>query len=230
MRSVAASPEGYLDTFLSVDFLHHYILPFTVAVVYYSGDFLLLARNGVVEKRGSEFLKLHRAKGLSEMQQLARAGRNSMLPILTYFALRLGMIFQGLILLEVVFGWPGIGRELVLAIQQQEGILKGAYDSSWSPAWYYCLTGNAQMAAVWLRLYDQTDEQAYRQEARTTVEFLKRHHVLDGPPAIRGAIAGSYPLCGSYMYLRYPNWAGKFFADVLLWLIGHPVGGETTLS
>lgn len=120
MRSVTASPEGYLDTFLSLDFAHHYILPFTVAVLYYSGDFLLLARNGVVEKQGSEFLKLHRAKGLTEMEQLARAGRNSMLPILTYFALRLGMIFQGLILLEVVFGWPGIGRELVLAIQQQD--------------------------------------------------------------------------------------------------------------
>ncbi|EMA72663.1 ABC transporter permease [Halorubrum distributum] len=120
MRSITASPDGYVETFLSLDFLHHYILPFSVAVLYYSGDFLLLARNGVVEKQGSEFLKLHRAKGLSEMQQLARAGRNSMLPILTYFALRLGMIFQGLILLEVVFGWPGIGRELVLAIQQQD--------------------------------------------------------------------------------------------------------------
>jgi peptide/nickel transport system permease protein len=120
MRSVTASPEGYVDTYLSLDFAHHYILPFTIAVLYYSGDFLLLARNGVVEKKGSEFLKLHRAKGLTEMQQLARAGRNSMLPILTYFALRLGMIFQGLILLEVVFGWPGIGRELVLAIQQQD--------------------------------------------------------------------------------------------------------------
>jgi peptide/nickel transport system permease protein len=120
MRSVTASPEGYAETFLSLDFVHHYILPFTVAVLFYSGDFLLLARNGIVEKRGSEFLKLHKAKGLTEMQQLARAGRNSMLPILTYFALRLGMIFQGLILLEVVFGWPGIGRELVLAIQQQD--------------------------------------------------------------------------------------------------------------
>ncbi|QLD88102.1 ABC transporter permease [Natronomonas salina] len=120
MRSVTATPDGYLDTFLSLDFAHHYILPFTIAVLYFSGDFLLLARNGVVEKRGSEFLKLHRAKGLTEMEQLARAGRNSMLPILTYFALRLGMIFQGLILLEVVFGWPGIGRELVLAIQQQD--------------------------------------------------------------------------------------------------------------
>ncbi|WP_266081122.1 ABC transporter permease [Haladaptatus caseinilyticus] len=120
MREVTASPTGYLDTYLSTDFLHHYILPFSVAVLYYSGDFLLLARNGVVEKKGSEFLKLHRAKGLSEFEQLARAGRNSMLPILTYFALRLGMIFQGLILLEVVFAWPGIGRALVLAIQQQD--------------------------------------------------------------------------------------------------------------
>jgi len=120
MRSVTASPDGLLDTYLSLDFLHHYILPFTVTVAFYSGDFLLLARNGVVEKKGSEFLKLHRAKGLSENQQLLRAGRNSMLPVLTYFALRLGMIFQGLILLEVVFAWPGIGRALVLAIQQQD--------------------------------------------------------------------------------------------------------------
>ncbi|WP_158059624.1 ABC transporter permease [Halorussus halophilus] len=120
MRSVTASPDGLLETYLSMDFLHHYILPFTVTVLFYSGDFLLLARNGVVEKKGSEFLKLHRAKGLSENEQLMRAGRNSMLPVLTYFALRLGMIFQGLILLEVVFAWPGIGRALVLAIQQQD--------------------------------------------------------------------------------------------------------------
>lgn len=120
MRDITATPGGPIDTYLSLDFLHHYILPFTVAVLYYSGDFLLLARNGVVETKGSEFLKLHRAKGLSETEQLLRAGRNSMLPILTYFALRLGMIFQGLILLEVVFGWPGIGRQLVMSISQQD--------------------------------------------------------------------------------------------------------------
>lgn len=120
MRSITAAPEGYTETYLSLDFFHHYLLPFTVTVLYYSGDFLLLARNGVVEKKGSEFLKLHQAKGLSEFQQLLRAGRNSMLPVMTYFALRLGMIFQGLILLEVVFAWPGIGRALVLAIQQQD--------------------------------------------------------------------------------------------------------------
>ncbi len=120
MRQVTATPNGLLDTYLSIDFLHHYLLPFAVTVLYYSGDFLLLARNGVVEKKGSEFLKLHQAKGLTEGEQLLRAGRNSLLPVVTYFALRLGMIFQGLILLEVVFGWDGIGRALVLAIEQQD--------------------------------------------------------------------------------------------------------------
>ena len=120
MRSITASPEGALDTYLSLDFAHHYILPFTVTVLYYSGDFMLLSRNGVIEKKGSEFLKLHKAKGLTETEQLLRAGRNSLLPVITYFALRLGMIFQGLILLEVVFSWPGIGRLLVLAIGQQD--------------------------------------------------------------------------------------------------------------
>lgn len=120
MRNITATPTGLIDTYLSGDFLYHYALPFVVTVLYYSGDFLLLSRNGVVEKKGSEFLKLHRAKGLTENEQLLQAGRNSMLPVITYFALRLGMIFQGLILLEVIFAWPGIGRELVIAIQQQD--------------------------------------------------------------------------------------------------------------
>jgi peptide/nickel transport system permease protein len=54
------------------------------------------------------------------MEQLARAGRNSLLPLVTYFALRTGMLFQGVITLEVVFAWPGIGRTLVQAILNQD--------------------------------------------------------------------------------------------------------------
>ena len=120
MRSPLANPDGYLETYLSVDFLKHYILPFTATVLFYSGDFLMLARNSVVERKGSEFLMLHRAKGLSDMEQLGRAGRNSLLPLVTYFALRTGMLFQGVITLEVVFAWPAIGRALVQAILNQD--------------------------------------------------------------------------------------------------------------
>lgn len=120
IRSPTANPEGLVDTYLSVDFAKHYFLPFATSVLFYSGDFLLLARNSVVERKGAAYLKLHAAKGLSESEQLARAGRNSLLPVVTYFALRMGMLFQGVITLEVVFAWPGIGRALVNAIQQQD--------------------------------------------------------------------------------------------------------------
>jgi peptide/nickel transport system permease protein len=120
IRSPTANPEGFAELYLSWDFAKHYFLPFATAVLFYSGDFLLLSRNSIVERKGAAYLKLHAAKGLNEVEQLARAGRNSMLPVVTYFALRMGMLFQGVITLEVVFAWPGIGRGLVTAIQQQD--------------------------------------------------------------------------------------------------------------
>lgn len=120
IRSPTANPEGFLETYLSWDFAIHYVLPLATTALFFSGDFLLLARNSIVERKGSAYLKLHAAKGLSEYEQLARAGRNAMLPVVTYFALRMGMLFQGIITLEVVFAWPGIGRALVLAIQQKD--------------------------------------------------------------------------------------------------------------
>jgi peptide/nickel transport system permease protein len=43
-----------------------------------------------------------------------------LLPLVTYFALRTGMLFQGVITLEVVFAWPGIGRALVQSILNQD--------------------------------------------------------------------------------------------------------------
>jgi hypothetical protein len=109
--------------------------------------------------------------------------------------------------------------DVLLELQQQEGQLKGEYDEQWSPSWYYCLTGNAQMALVWLCLYDVTDDREYLIAARSTAEFLKRHQSLTGPDPIRGGLPGSYPHVGRYLFLRYPNWAVKFFADLLLELL-----------
>jgi DUF1680 family protein len=104
----------------------------------------------------------------------------------------------------------------LLSIQANDGVLKGAYDATWSPAWYHCLTGNAQMAVIWLRLYEHTGDRDYRRAARRTIEFLKRRQIMAGPPPVRGGLAGSYPVVGPYLYLRVPNWAAKFFSDALL--------------
>ena len=108
--------------------------------------------------------------------------------------------------------------DALLEIQRRDGPLKGAYDEEWSPAWYHCLTGNAQMGIVWLRLYELTGDREYLLAARSTAEFLKRHQSRTGPSGVRGGVPGSYPHVGRYLFLRYPNWATKFFADLLIGL------------
>lgn len=104
----------------------------------------------------------------------------------------------------------------LLSIQREGGVLRGAYDEDWSEARYYCLTGNAQMAIVWLRLYQLTGSSKYRTQALHTIRFLKGTHRLRGPEQIKGAVKGSHPVWGRYMYFRFPNWATKFFADALM--------------
>jgi hypothetical protein len=92
----------------------------------------------------------------------------------------------------------------------------GLFEEEWNDAWYHCLPGNAQVANIWLRLYQETGEEKYLEAGSRTVRFLKRHHSLTGPSSVRGGLPGSYPIFGKYMYLRYPNWGVKFFADALL--------------
>lgn len=101
-------------------------------------------------------------------------------------------------------------------IQQRTGILTGRFDSSFQGSNFYCLTGNAQMAIIWYRLFDMTGIPRYRTEADRAVRFLKRRQPLSGPPVLRGGLSGSAPIWGPYMYLRYPNWAAKFLADALM--------------
>lgn len=105
--------------------------------------------------------------------------------------------------------------DVLLELQRRTGPLTGTYDADWDGTWYHCLTGNAQMGLVWLRLYELTGDAEYAMAARNAAEFLKRHQSLDGPDPVRGAIPGSYPHVGGYLYLRYPNWATKFYADLL---------------
>lgn len=84
------------------------------------------------------------------------------------------------------------------------------------PGAYYCLTGNAQLAIVWLRLFERFEDPAYLAAAEETLRFLETTQRLEGPDGVRGGIKGSLPVWGRYMYLRYPNWAAKFFADAIL--------------
>lgn len=95
--------------------------------------------------------------------------------------------------------------------------LAGAYDSDFTNGSHFaCLTGNAQMSCVWLRLFEITGDLRYLNAALKINEMLKQSIPVRGPKGIAGGVAGSYPLWGRYQPLRYISWGCKFFADALL--------------
>ena len=77
---------------------------------------ILLVRSSMLEIKGSDFVDILRAKGLTEGRILVHATRNALLPLVTYIAVMTGLLLQGQVLLEIIFAWPGIGRELVTAL------------------------------------------------------------------------------------------------------------------
>ena len=95
--------------------------------------------------------------------------------------------------------------------------LPGAYEADFKTGHRFtCLTGNAQMSCVWLRLFEVTDDLRYLNAALKMNEMLKLLIPMRGRNGIAGGVSGSYPIWGSYQPLRYISWGGKFFADALL--------------
>jgi hypothetical protein len=95
-----------------------------------------------------------------------------------------------------------------------DGRLPGRLRADWTPgvAWC-CLTGNVQTAHCWLMLHEATGQPAWLDAGRRANAFVRRTLRLDGPPARRGGVAGSYPIDGGYGRLEYLNWAAKFAID-----------------
>jgi hypothetical protein len=96
--------------------------------------------------------------------------------------------------------------------------LPARLDSDWrSQANYSCLTGNAQLALVWLNLYRRDGDPRYLNGALKLLDQVKSTQSLTSRrPGIRGGIPGSYPCWGGYCPLAFPNWAAKFFADAII--------------
>jgi ABC-type dipeptide/oligopeptide/nickel transport system permease component len=112
-----------------VDRLKHMILPAAALGLVLYGDYTLIVRSAMLETLGEDYVLTARAKGLSNWATVWRHGlRNAMLPVITLVALSLGFIIGGAITIEYVFSYPGIGLEIVEAIDQRDyPILQGAF-------------------------------------------------------------------------------------------------------
>ncbi len=109
-------PDGFWATVTSSDYLQHLILPALVLVSREITGPILLLRSSMLEIKGSDFVDILRAKGLREGRIVTHATRNALLPLVTYIAVMTGLLFQGQVLLEIIFAWPGLGREMVTAL------------------------------------------------------------------------------------------------------------------
>lgn len=100
------------------------------------------------------------------------------------------------------------------------GRLPGSFDENWNATGsYVCLTGNAQLAINLLLLEKQKPDLRLVDAAAKLVDFVGKVQCQNTPvPGMNGAVAGSWPLWGKYMFMRYPNWAAKYFCDALLLL------------
>jgi oligopeptide transport system permease protein len=83
-----------------------------------------LTRTSLVENLRSDYIRTAEAKGLPRRRVVGRhALRNSLIPVITFLGIDLGTLMAGAIITEGIFNMPGVGREVFLAIQRQEGAL-----------------------------------------------------------------------------------------------------------
>jgi peptide/nickel transport system permease protein len=91
----------------------HYILPFMTIVLRYMYLPSLIMRTSVVEVSGQDFMYYHRLKGLTNTTQLRHLMKHASLPVITVFPASMTRSIGGMVLVEVVFNWPGIGKLLI---------------------------------------------------------------------------------------------------------------------
>ena len=99
------------------DALSHAVLPAFVILIAAIGGWVLTMRNNMISVLSEDYVRMARAKGLSPARiMFAYAGRNAVLPNLTGFAMSLGFVVSGAILVEYVFSYPGVGYMLLQAV------------------------------------------------------------------------------------------------------------------
>jgi peptide/nickel transport system permease protein len=107
-----------------LDLIRHAILPALSIVLVATGGWALSMRGMMVTTQGEDYVTFAEAKGLRSPTIFLRyCVRNALLPQVTGLALALGQIVSGAVLVEVIFGYPGIGTVLFQAIRENDHFL-----------------------------------------------------------------------------------------------------------
>lgn len=110
------------------DWLAHIILPATTLGVISGSIQTRFIRSAMLEVMNQNYIRTARAKGLGErIVILSHALRNAMITIVTIIGLQIAALLSAVVVVEVVFGWPGLGRLALEAVLDRDyPVLQGA--------------------------------------------------------------------------------------------------------
>lgn len=93
-----------------LDVAWHLVLPALTLASVYLAFYSRLARASMIDVLGADYIRTARAKGLRQWLVIYKhALRNAVLPVVTYAGLQFAQVISGAVLVETVFGWPGLG-------------------------------------------------------------------------------------------------------------------------
>ncbi|MFP3879950.1 MAG: ABC transporter permease, partial [Dehalococcoidia bacterium] len=102
--------SGLSGAALVLDVLHHLFLPLTALTLCHIGASYLLTRNTMVTVLKNPYILTAKAKGITDQAvRYQHAGRNALLPVITQTGIQLGRMISGVIFIEIVFAYPGLG-------------------------------------------------------------------------------------------------------------------------
>tara|TARA_B100000579_G_scaffold345762_1_gene298475 strand:- start:75 stop:1049 length:975 start_codon:yes stop_codon:yes gene_type:complete len=112
----------FLQAFKNLPTTITYLILPSFAVAFYSvSRNARLVRSSMLEVLSQDFVRTARAKGLSEYIVIMKhAMRNAWLPVVTIIGLEFGFVISGVVVVEVIFAWPGLGRTVFDAIANRD--------------------------------------------------------------------------------------------------------------
>lgn len=114
-------PAGSNGTIFTWNGFKYVILPAIALGAAGAGRLMRFTRSSVLDVAEQDFVRTARAKGLREGRVLlTHVLRNSLIPIVTVLGLELGAVLSGAVVIETVFGWPGVGRYLIESITERD--------------------------------------------------------------------------------------------------------------
>lgn len=106
---------GMEDSF--IDFLRHFILPYTVLVIAFMPDLIRYVRSSTITQFSEDYVMVQKAFGASKTEIMFKhVCKNVLLPVITKLGMAMPMLITGAIITETIFSWPGIGPYFTTAV------------------------------------------------------------------------------------------------------------------